>query len=91
MADIHCTCYIDRCHIWRLVRVDAFDTESLAENDAGCMNRRWMEMELLKTASLLDKSSYQELHTQTAVVVNLTLKFDNPGIQISYKQTTRLL
>ena len=39
-----------------------------------------MRMELLKL--LLEKSSYQELYTQTAVVVNLAVKFDNPGIQM---------
>jgi hypothetical protein len=36
----------------------------------------------LKTASLLEKSSYQELYTQTSMVVNLTVKFDNLDIQI---------
>ena len=32
----------------------------------------------------MERSSYQKL-TQTAVVVNLTLNFDNPGIQIQVK------
>jgi hypothetical protein len=48
---------------------------------------RPMQMELLKLHSLLEKSSYQELYTQNAVVVNLTVKIDNV---YKYKSTTRL-
>ena len=46
--------------------------------------RRPIQIKFLRSFS--EKSSYQKLYTRIAMVVNLTLKFDNPGIQMQVNE-----